>query len=122
MRENGYPDWPDPVRFEDGHWGFPDSAPNVQPPSACARLFIAGKNEQGPKPPTSAEYLAQARRWAGCMRAHGLPDWPDPDSEGYFDPPEHLRAKDNVEQHNATNACTSQEPPQGTFMKPNTHG
>jgi hypothetical protein len=33
--------------------------------------------------PTAAE-LAQLRQWAACLRQHGFPDWPDPDSRGRF--------------------------------------
>jgi hypothetical protein len=33
--------------------------------------------------PTAAE-LDKLRQWAACLRQHGLPDWPDPDSRGRF--------------------------------------
>jgi hypothetical protein len=118
MRENGYPDYPDPIRFDDGRWGFPDSAPNVEPPEVCRRLFIKGKNEQGPKPNANAEYMAQARKFAECMRTHGATGWPDPDSDGYFDPPAALLEKNNADAHKAHLACDSQQPPGGALTKP----
>lgn len=121
MRANGYPNWPDPIKYDDsGMWGFPDSAPDVDPPAACAALFMTGKNEQGPKPPADAEYRAQIRKWADCIRANGVPEWPDPDSDGYFDPPAQLRTKDNLAMHNAEPACTALLPPAGFLMKPRT--
>ncbi|MFC5002562.1 hypothetical protein ACFPIJ_32610 [Dactylosporangium cerinum] len=118
MREHGYPDYPDPVRFDDGRWGFPDSAPDVDPPEACRRLFIRGKNEQAPKPDANPAYLAQARKFAECMRTHGAPGWPDPDSDGYYDPPAALLEKNNADVHQAHAACDSQQPPGGALMKP----
>jgi hypothetical protein len=42
-------------------------------------------------PPTSAE-LHQLVLFAGCMRAHGLSDWPDPRSDGAFPLNARLRA------------------------------
>jgi len=118
MREHGYPDYPDPVRFDDGRWGFPDSAPNVDPPDACRSLFVSGKNEQRPKPNADAAYMAQARKFADCMRTHGATDWPDPDSDGYYDPPARLLEKNSADADKAHKACDSQQPPGGWQQKP----
>ncbi|MEU7873132.1 hypothetical protein [Dactylosporangium sp. NPDC049140] len=72
---------------------IPDSAPDVEKPAACADLFRAGKGggQRPSRPPLSAEELAKARRWAECVRAHNVPTWPDPDSEGYFEAPDSLQ-------------------------------
>ncbi|GAA3214067.1 hypothetical protein ACFO1B_12955 [Dactylosporangium siamense] len=37
-----------------------------------------------PEPPPSAAKLEQMTRFSECVRQHGLPDWPDPDSRGAF--------------------------------------
>ncbi len=34
---------------------------------------------------TQTGTLASALAFARCMRSHGIPDWPDPDSRGFFD-------------------------------------
>ncbi|GAA0360395.1 hypothetical protein GCM10009530_07140 [Microbispora corallina] len=38
---------------------------------------------QRPKPPTAAE-MDRGRKFADCVRKHGLPDFPDPSSNGTF--------------------------------------
>lgn len=35
--------------------------------------------------PGASGQIAQALAYAQCMRAHGVPDWPDPNSSGVFD-------------------------------------
>jgi hypothetical protein len=87
MRAHGVPDFPDPTAQ-----GKPFSAESlqqagVQPDSpqlqaastVCAHLLV---------PPSPAQVAQQTRelvRYAACMRAHGLPDFPDPSvsSTGY---------------------------------------
>lgn len=39
-----------------------------------------------------AKELAEYRRWAQCMRQHGLFDWPDPNPDGSFTLPAGLSA------------------------------
>jgi hypothetical protein len=117
MRDNGFPEWPDPVRLEDGHWGFPDSAPQVAAPPACAELFRAAKSAQ--RPSRAAPDLAKLRQWAACVRAHGVVDWPDPGSDGLFDPPARLKPiEDSPELNAATGPCESLEPPGGIGFVP----
>ncbi|MFC6023571.1 hypothetical protein ACFP2T_46380 [Plantactinospora solaniradicis] len=36
------------------------------------------------KPDPTAEDLEKLRQLAACLRQHGFPDWPDPDSRGRF--------------------------------------
>jgi hypothetical protein len=38
----------------------------------------------GSQPDPTAAELAKLRQWAACLRQHGFPDWPDPDSRGRF--------------------------------------
>jgi hypothetical protein len=122
MRDNGYPDWPDPVRYEDGHWGWPDSAPEVHGAPECENLMRQGKAAQVPsRRPVSAAEMAQLRQWADCMRTHGIPDWPDPDSNGQFDPPVRLKPlESNPDLDAANRACVSLEPADGIALKAGT--
>jgi hypothetical protein len=97
VRARGYPDLPDPVVADDGTARIPGEAARVAKErhadalSACqpilrrlpagANAAIAGRH--GLEPPTS-EQLTQLRRFAGCMRQHGVPEWPDPTGDGTF--------------------------------------
>jgi hypothetical protein len=118
MRDNGYPDWPNPMRYPDGHWGWPDSAPQVPAPPACEPLMREGKSAQRPsRRPVSAEDMVKLRQWAACVRAHGIPDWPDPDADGLFDPPARLKPIDgNAEFDAATPPCDPLMPAAGVGM------
>lgn len=79
MRAHGVPDWPDP-----GSSGIePASTKQIAASSprfpaaqaACVHLLPNGGQQ------TQAQILADQRnavRFAGCMRSHGVPNWPDP--------------------------------------------
>jgi hypothetical protein len=120
MRANGLPQWPDPVRRPDGRWGWPDDAPEVTAPPACEELMRQGKSGQQPsRRPLSAADMTLLRKWADCVRAHGIADWPDPDADGQFDPPARLRPlASNQELAAVSRACEALEPPGGIGMKP----
>jgi hypothetical protein len=49
----------------------------------CAAEFRALPPQAVSPPPTQAE-LHGLVLFAGCMRAHGIADWPDPNSRGAF--------------------------------------
>jgi hypothetical protein len=75
MRANGTPNFPDP--------GSTGALPNPFSPAfraakkACAYLQPVGLRLGGPAVPTAAE-LRAALAFTRCMRAHGLPQFPDP--------------------------------------------
>jgi hypothetical protein len=84
MRRNGVPQFPDPetngrLRFSDGRLEVPKDL--VRSPrfraaeNACTRLLPTL-----PRPNTRqlAEALRLGVRYAACMRAHGVPSFPDP--------------------------------------------
>ena len=84
MRENGYAEFPDPT--PEGGIRFlikPDSAPRFEAAAAaCRDLAPEGlRNED-----LSPEDIEALLRFSQCMRENGLPDFPDPDSEGGFSP------------------------------------
>jgi hypothetical protein len=85
IRTHGLPDFPDPVLDAQGHPQLPDSV--QQPPDAimqaCSSVLnqlpasSRGSGAQRPNP-------AEMRRFAQCLRAHGIEDWPDPNLDGSF--------------------------------------
>jgi hypothetical protein len=122
LREHGVPDLPDPVMV-DGRPEFPDisdgpSGSVERAMTECRsisdrlRTATAGSGQEEQQPPLSAEDLAKARRYAECMREHGLTGFPDPDSTGLFHVEgtpvqELLQQKDPVPQrvNDAMQAC-----------------
>jgi hypothetical protein len=87
FRANGLPNFPDPTKDSQGNWVFPPSAGNPKTPKACESLSAqtkAGGGGSDRDRPLSAAEMAKARTYAKCMREHGVSDWPDPNSTGYF--------------------------------------
>jgi len=83
MRENGVPQFPDP-RF-DGNGGV---SINLPPGTDRAKVAAAERKCQqyaaggGPHATPDPQRLEQARQYAKCMRDNGVPDFPDPGSDG----------------------------------------
>lgn len=83
MRDKGV-DLPDPGPDPGG--GAVRLADDIDPEvlaaaQAACQAEIPGLAGQGGGPP-DAEQLERARRYAQCMREHGLPDFPDPAADG----------------------------------------
>ena len=91
-RAHGDPSFPDPVYDpSDGRWHFAIS-PNSAPAStrqACQRLTP----NMTASPPVPQAQFQQLVRLAGCIRQHGVPNWPDPDPDGAFGLPPSLQKK-----------------------------
>jgi hypothetical protein len=91
-RQHGDPAFPDPTYDpSDGRWHFavsPNSAP-ASTRAACQRLM---PNMTASPPVPQAQFQALVRL-AECMRAHGVPNWPDPDPDGAFGLPPSLQTK-----------------------------
>jgi len=90
-RTHGDPSLPDPTIDSQGmaHW-----PPGTQPPSkdtiaACQTIYnrLPASVRGGGAPDIQMEI-----KFAQCMRAHGLPDWPDPQADGTYRLPPDLRA------------------------------
>jgi hypothetical protein len=85
-RQHGKPDFPDPA-IQDGVLAFPGATKEAQlaVQDACASILqqLPPSMQQRNRPPT-AEELAKLRQFSQCMRQHGVPDWPDPKSDGTF--------------------------------------
>ncbi len=77
MRTHGVSNFPDPLRTG----GFPRGSNGSQSPvsqaalKTCLPILKAGG--RSPHAPSGAQ-LAAALRYARCMRAHGVPGFPDP--------------------------------------------
>ncbi len=93
MRSHGIQDFPDPTTSPGGGVAFQiDGGPGSdldhndpryqQADKACRGLLPGGGQVQAP---LSAQRIAAEVGWARCMRSHGLPAFPDPDSQGAFD-------------------------------------
>lgn len=84
MRDNGYTEFPDPT--PDGGIKFlidPANAPRFQKAAAaCRDLAPEGLGDDAITP---AELEALVKL-AQCVRENGIPDFPDPDAHGRFDP------------------------------------
>jgi len=92
MRSHGARDFPDPIPSPGGGVAFqinggPGSDLNHNNPKftvaeeACHSL-LPGEGQPSPVP---AQKIAADVKWALCMRSHGLPGFPDPNSQGAFD-------------------------------------
>ncbi|HEY2505714.1 MAG TPA: hypothetical protein VGI58_04305 [Streptosporangiaceae bacterium] len=77
--------------------------------SACVVLLLTacGGQSRGGAAATGAANREQAAlAYARCMRAHGVPDFPDPDSNGNF----HLSSNQQAGGSKTASAGSSQEP------------
>ncbi|GAA3795108.1 hypothetical protein GCM10022226_13050 [Sphaerisporangium flaviroseum] len=94
VRSHGTPAFPDPITdARTGFPTFPQNAPDIKEKDvapACKdilrRLPADAKSVRAP----SAQYMQGLIKYARCMRANGLPDWPDPDATGAFPLPQRL--------------------------------
>jgi hypothetical protein len=116
MRNNGFPDFPDPIEAE-GTWVIPPPAADLPPPPACLEL-LRGAKGRPPARQLSAEELTQRRKWAECIRKNGIPTLPDPDSNGNFNlPPELTPITHQPNWDTTREACRSFEWPGADFSK-----
>jgi hypothetical protein len=77
MRDNGLPDFKDPGASGGGGALLPQGADPKQVQAAqekCKQYLPNG----GEPPKVSAEEVERSRQFAKCMRANGVPDFPDP--------------------------------------------
>jgi hypothetical protein len=76
MRENGYPDFPDPKASGE----FPSFGISVSP-AVWTKALSACKDLQPPgsfSAHLSPQQLSAANKFAQCIREHGVKDFPDP--------------------------------------------
>ena len=107
-RNHGMPGVPDPVLSADGQVTIPGGTPQPTPAvrSACAGQIRLAEATSDTLPNVSASDMQALLRWAACMRAHGLPRWPDANAQGVF----HVRSADAgtiATSKRANDACRS---------------
>jgi hypothetical protein len=123
VRDHGV-DWPDPQYVAQGRVDYPPNTPGTSHlpqavQDACSGILsdlpadaLVGASSPRPN-------LARLGRFAGCMRIHGLEDWPDPDANGVFHLPPDLQGKDSPRSAQikaaASGAC-GQYNPSGSFQ------
>jgi hypothetical protein len=115
MRANGVPSFPDPTAYEGGlrlTFG-PDTGVDLDSPrfeaaqETCQHLLAnAGKST----PQDRARELEQALEYSACMRSHGVPSFPDPETTAagaiQLKPPPGSGVDPNTPQFRAAeNAC-----------------
>ena len=112
VREHGLPDFPDPVLRANGVPVFPDSAPRVPPQTQQACRSIANRipPEYSVTTAVSPSDFARLLRLARCIRAHGIPDWPDPNTLGEFPIDPRIQQGGKPLFMSAVRACARQNP------------
>ncbi len=83
FRAHGLPDFPDPAYDpNDGRWHYPGNQPTV--PEETRRACASVMPHTTPASPIPSARLNDLLGYAKCMRAHGMPQWPDPAIDGTF--------------------------------------
>lgn len=117
MRSNGVPNWPDPNRsgvFDKSKLTSQQlgaSTAKVQAAQgACSHYLPNGGS--GPTAAQLQQMRAQALRFSQCVRAHGVPTFPDPDSTGRIPDPAAVGVDQGSPKFRAANqACAKDRPP-----------
>jgi hypothetical protein len=114
MRNHGIHDFPDPtpgagIAFQINAGPGSDLSandPRFQAADQACRSLLPGGGKQAR--PASAQKITEEVKWAACMRAHGLPSFPDPNAQGAFDSSKMDDASPLFQK--ASQACTSLQP------------
>lgn len=112
MRSHGVPEYPDPqstssggVRISPGR-ANPNSPAFKSAQNACHRLLPGGGVPVGG---ATSQAKAQEVKFADCMRAHNVSNFPDPSHDGAFDLPSGL-SQQAPQFTQAMQACKSVQP------------
>jgi hypothetical protein len=102
------PGVPDPALSANGQVTIPGGTPQPTPAAraACAAQIRLAEASSDTLPNVSASDMQALLRWGACIRAHGLPRWPDPNAQGVF----HVRSADAgtlATSKRASDACRS---------------
>jgi hypothetical protein len=81
FRAHGMPEWPDPnYDPRDGRWHLDGPPLKADTRQACAAVMPHAT----PASPLPSAQFHDLLRYAQCLRAHGVPNWPDPTVDGVF--------------------------------------
>jgi hypothetical protein len=114
MRSHGVPNYPDPSRsglVKESLQQLGVSSSRFQSASSdCNHLLPNGGS--GPTPTQVQQVKAQGRRFAQCVRSHGVPTFPDPGSDGRISDPASFGIDQGAPKFQAANqACRRDRPP-----------
>jgi hypothetical protein len=86
VRAHGIPSFPDPQVGSDGVPRYPDSAPRVPAATqqACRTIAARIPPDYTATTAVSSSDFQKLLELARCIRAHGIPDWPDPNPLGEY--------------------------------------
>jgi hypothetical protein len=117
MRSHGVSNWPDPnssgvfdkSKLTPQQLGA--SVPRDQASQAsCQHLLPSGRS--APSAAQVQQVRAQALRFSACVRSHGVPSFPDPDSSGRIADPASFGVDQGSPKFRAANqACRTDRPP-----------
>jgi hypothetical protein len=93
LRDHGIPNFPDPVVDTHGNIQYDDQLIKSLPAAvseaaqlACqTQINAAQSSASAARPPATPQEIQQATQFAQCMRQHGWPNFPDPDSHASFE-------------------------------------
>jgi hypothetical protein len=93
LRDHGIPNFPDPVVDTHGNLQYDDQLIRSLPvavseaaQTACqSQINVAESAVGAAQPAATPQEIQQATQFAQCMRTHGWPNFPDPDSHARFD-------------------------------------
>jgi hypothetical protein len=115
IRSHGVPNFPDPVQTPDGGYGY--RTVGIDPNSASFQGAIQGCKALPSPWNSSGQQLSPAQQqawlnWAQCIRAHGVPDFPDPTFSG-SEVHDFGVGSSSPQLQQAMDACKSQRPTVG---------
>jgi hypothetical protein len=111
MRKHGVPNFPDPKAVGHGYGLTIDDSMANSPQFKNAQQVCKKLLPNGGRPPAQeqAKQLQEALKYAACIRAHGMPDYPDPKvHDGGIEMGE---APDSPQFKTAQKACQHLAPP-----------
>ena len=114
MRSHGVPNYPDPTSsglVKESLQQLGVSSSRFQSASSdCNHLLPKGGS--GPNPAQVQRVRAQALQFSQCVRSHGLPNFPDPGSDGRIPDPAIVGINQGSPKFEAANqACGKYRPP-----------
>ena len=97
---------------------FVTTAPAAATLAAVTLLVAACGSSSGNGTTAGTDSQQAALAYAQCMRANGLPDFPDPGPDGTFRGASHEQTQDNPKYQAALQTCQSKLPGGGAHQGP----
>ena len=115
LRSHGVPNFPDPVQTPSGHYGYRTSA--IDPNSTAFQGALQACRALPSPWNSTVQQLSPAQQqawlnWAKCIRAHGLPNFPDPTFSGSEVHDSGIQSS-SPQLQSAMDACKAQKPSVG---------